>query len=166
MENNKSLYSNDRDFIALNCIKLGRLSQGGLIQSYSFMATESNSFKEYFFIEPAKLRAILANVPACLRTKFSYVPTWHGLLRANVPACQRAKFTYAPTCHGLVTCQCASVPAYQILFRANVPWLVTCQRASVPTCQIFLATCQRAMAWKKDGAAGAAHQRMALQNRR
>ena len=87
-----------------------------------------------------------ANVPTCLRAKFSYVPTCHDMLRAIVPTCLRAKFFYVPTCHDMLranvpTCLRAKffyVPTCHDMWRANVP---TCLRAYVSN---FL-TCQRAV---------------------
>ena len=110
-----------------------------------------------------------ANVPTCLRAKFSYVPTCHDMLRANVPTCLRAmrcyvptclraKFSYVPTCHNMLranvpTCLRAKfpyVPTCHDMLRANVPNFFACQRAIacyVPTClwPNFL-TCQCAIA--------------------
>ena len=53
-----------------------------------------------------------------IKSLLNYVPTCHNMLRANVPTCLRAKFSYVPTCHDMLR---ANVPTCQIFLRANVP---------------------------------------------
>ena len=92
------------------------------------------------FMESAKLRALLVQVPKCFACLRAHVLTCLSCSRANV-SCVLTCSLANVSC--MFTYSCADVPCVLTCSRANMHCVLTCSRANAPRV-LFVTTCLRA----------------------